>query len=59
MSFIIWLSHIVFVVPLLAYLVLRKEKTHAGAYYITGALAVFTLLYHGASLILGTKAATA
>ena len=30
MSFIIWLSHIVFVVPLLAYLVLRKKRPTPG-----------------------------
>ena len=49
--YLIYSSHILLIVPLLAYLALYKNKVNPMVYPIIGVLATFTLLYHGFSLI--------
>ena len=48
---LIYLSHILLIVPLLAYLALYKTKVNPIVYPIVGVLALFTLSYHGIFLI--------
>ena len=48
---LIYLSHILFIVPLIAYVALYKTKVNPLVYPILGVLAVFTLSYHGIFLI--------
>ncbi len=59
MSYIIWMSHIIFIVPLLAYIVIRRHRVHPGVYYVTGTLAVFTFMYHAAHMTVGVLKAVA
>ena len=49
--YLIYFSHILLIVPLLAYLALYKNKVNPIVYPILGVLATFTLLYHSFSLI--------
>jgi predicted neutral ceramidase superfamily lipid hydrolase len=48
---IIYLSHIVFIAPLIAYIAIMKNKAKSHIYPLLGALAAFTLMYHGYELI--------
>lgn len=48
---LIYLSHIIFIVPLLGYIALYRKKINPMTYPIIGALAVFTLGYHGIELL--------
>jgi hypothetical protein len=48
---VIYVSHIIIIVPLLLYVVIYKDKVNTMIYPILGVLVVFTLLYHGTSLI--------
>jgi len=51
---IIYLSHILFIVPLLIYIGYYKKKVNTFIYPILIVLAVFTLLYHGGAIIQGS-----
>ncbi|MEE9573464.1 MAG: hypothetical protein V3W20_10480 [Candidatus Neomarinimicrobiota bacterium] len=48
---LIYASHILFIVPMLAYLALYKTKVNPIIYPLLGVLAVFTLGYHGLGLM--------
>ena len=50
-STLIYLSHILLIVPILAYLALYKTKVNPIIYPLLGVLALFTLSYHGIFLI--------
>lgn len=47
----IYLFHILMVVPLLIYIVYYKKQIHPSTYPILGSLAGFTLAYHGYKMI--------
>ena len=49
--YLIYGSHILFIVPLLVYLALYKKTVNPIVYPILGTLAAFTLFYHGFSFI--------
>ena len=49
--YLIYGSHILFIVPLLAYIALYKKTVNPIVYPILGTLAAFTLFYHGFSFI--------
>ena len=49
--YLIYASHILFIVPLLAYLALYRKSVNPIVYPLLGVLAVFTLLYHGLGFI--------
>ena len=44
---IIYVSHLLFIVPLLAYIVYYKSKVNVMVYPLLGSVAVFTAFYHG------------
>ena len=48
---LIYMSHIIIIVPILAYIVVYQNKVDPFIYPLLGALAVFTLLYHSGALI--------
>jgi len=48
---IIYLSHILFITPLLVYIAFYKNKVNKMIYPLLGATAAFTALYHGFHLI--------
>jgi hypothetical protein len=48
---LIYALHILFIVPILAYLALYKTKVRPMVYPLLGVLAVFTLGYHGVGLM--------
>lgn len=48
---LIYVAHILFIVPLLAYIAYYRKKVHPNAYIILGVLAAFTLVYHGIHLM--------
>ena len=48
---LIYISHIIIIVPILAYIVVYKNKVNPSIYPLIGVLAVFTLLYHSGALI--------
>ena len=50
----IYLSHILFIVPLLVYIVVKKDKVNKNVYPILGVLALFTAGYHGTKIMLGS-----
>lgn len=43
---IIYLLHLVFIVPLIGYIAIRGKQTPVGAFWLLGALAFFTAGYH-------------
>ena len=47
----IYIFHILMVVPLLVYIVYYQKKVHPSTYPILGSLAAFTLAYHGYKMI--------
>tara|TARA_B110000261_G_C12783623_1_gene237447 strand:- start:6 stop:467 length:462 start_codon:yes stop_codon:yes gene_type:complete len=51
---IIYLSHIIFIVPLLVYISYYKQKVNKMTYPILIVLAIFTLLYHGVAMVSGS-----
>ena len=51
---LIYLSHIIFIVPLLLYISYYKQSVNIFIYPILMALAVFTLLYHGGAMLQGS-----
>ena len=50
-ALMIYLSHILLIVPLLIYIAVYKKKVSKMTYPIIGALAVLTLGYHGFELM--------
>jgi len=50
-SILIYLAHIIFIVPLIAYVAIYRKKVSPTVYPLLGALALFTLGYHGMSLL--------
>ena len=48
---IIYLSHLLFIVPLLVYISINKDKINPIVYPLLGVLAVFTAGYHGSYLM--------
>ena len=53
-KFIIYLSHIILIVPLLLYIAIQKDKTNVMVYPILIVLSIFTALYHGVSIMYGS-----
>lgn len=51
---IIYISHIIFIVPLLVYIAYYKSNVKPFIYPILIVLAVFTLLYHGGAMLQGS-----
>lgn len=49
---LVYLLHILFVVPLLAYIAMYKNKANTHVYPLVGVLSTLTAIYHGASLVL-------
>ena len=52
-ALMVYASHIIFIVPLLAYIVVFRKRVNPITYPILGALAVFTLMYHGFEIMNG------
>jgi hypothetical protein len=53
-NMLIYLSHIIFIVPLLLYIAYYKNKVNVFIYPILIALAVFTLIYHSGAILQGS-----
>jgi hypothetical protein len=53
-NMLIYLSHIIFIVPLLLYISYYKNNVNVFIYPILIALAVFTLIYHGGAMLQGS-----
>ncbi len=51
-AILIYLSHILFIVPLLIYIARFRKKVNKIVYPLLGALAIFTLGYHGISMMM-------
>jgi hypothetical protein len=51
---LIYLAHIFFIVPLIAYVALYRKRVNSLVYPILGVLAIFTLGYHGMYLLLSS-----
>ena len=48
---LIYLAHMIFIAPLIAYVAIYKTKVNPIVYPLLGVLAFFTLGYHGISLM--------
>ena len=44
---LIYMSHILFIVPFLIYIGIQKDKVNQATYPLLIVLALFTLMYHG------------
>ena len=53
-NLLIYISHIIFIVPLLVYIAYYKKNVRQFTYPILVVLAVFTLFYHGGAIIQGS-----
>ena len=53
-STIIYVSHLVFIVPLLIYIAWYKKSVNKMVYPLVGALAALTMLYHGFGLMISS-----
>jgi len=53
--YMIYLAHLLFFAPLIGYVAIYGKQSNAIVYPLLGALAVFTLGYHGGHLITHTK----
>lgn len=51
---LIYLAHIFFIVPLIAYIAIYRKQVNPLVYPVLGVLAVFTLGYHGMYLMLAS-----
>lgn len=51
---LIYLAHILFIVPLIGYVAVYKSKTNKMVYPILGVLSLFTLGYHGSGLLISS-----
>ena len=54
-SLLIYLSHIIFIVPVLLYIAIYKRKVNPIIYPLLGFLSIFTLGYHGFSIMMQNK----
>ena len=52
---LIYLSHIIFIVPILLYIAIYRNRVNKIIYPIIGVLAIFTLCYHGISTLMWFK----
>jgi hypothetical protein len=52
---LIYILHILIIVPLIAYDAIYKKKSHPYIYPLLGVLATFTLGYHGVYLLISSK----
>jgi hypothetical protein len=52
---LIYVSHLLFIAPFIAYIAYAQETTKPQAYVLLGVLGVFTVFYHGIQLINTTK----
>ena len=52
---LIYILHILIIVPLIAYVAIYKKKSHPYIYPLLGVLATFTLGYHGVYLLISSK----
>ena len=52
---LIYVLHILIIVPLIAYVAIYKKKAHPYIYPLLGVLATFTLGYHGVYLLISSK----
>jgi len=52
--YLIYGMHLLFIVPLLAYLAIYKKKVNSITYPLLGVLAIFTAGYHGSALMLAS-----
>ena len=52
---LIYLSHIIFIVPILLYIAIYRNNVNKIIYPILGVLAIFTLGYHGISTLMWFK----
>ena len=53
-NILIYISHIIFIVPLLLYIAYYQHKVKPFIYSILIALSMFTLVYHGGAILQGT-----
>ncbi|MBM10171.1 MAG: hypothetical protein CMF69_11475 [Magnetovibrio sp.] len=53
-NFLIYISHILIIVPLLLYIVIKKKKVDQRIYPFLGVLAIFTAGYHGGHLMVSS-----
>ena len=53
-NIIIYLSHILFIVPILGYIAIYKKKINPITYPLLGVISLFTAGYHGVSLMTGS-----
>tara|TARA_Y100000590_G_scaffold445715_1_gene578233 strand:- start:112 stop:510 length:399 start_codon:yes stop_codon:yes gene_type:complete len=51
LRYLVYFSHLLFIVPLLLYIIVKKNKVGNGVYSLLGALAILTALYHGGKLM--------
>lgn len=51
---LIYISHIIFIVPLIGYIAIYKKTVNPIVYPLLGALSIFTLGYHGMYLLLAS-----
>ena len=51
---LIYMMHLLFIAPLIAYIAIYKTKINPIVYPLLGVLAVFTAGYHGIALMVGT-----
>jgi peptidoglycan/LPS O-acetylase OafA/YrhL len=49
---LIYMSHLIFIVPILAYISIKKNKVNKMVYPLLGVMAIFTAGYHGSALML-------
>tara|TARA_Y100000590_G_scaffold402586_1_gene488464 strand:+ start:1330 stop:1848 length:519 start_codon:yes stop_codon:yes gene_type:complete len=54
-NYLIALSHILFIGPLILYVSINGNKTHEKIYILLGSLAILTVFYHGVNLLILTK----
>lgn len=52
---LIYILHIIIIVPLIAYVAIYRKKSHHYIYPLLGVLATFTLGYHGVYLLISSK----
>ena len=51
-NMLIYWSHILIIVPILIYIIVKKNKVNKNIYGILTALATFTLFYHGSQIMI-------
>ncbi len=51
-NMLIYWSHILIIVPILIYIIVKKQNVNKNIYGILAALATFTLFYHGSQIMI-------